>query len=96
VEREGFAPLAPRHRESSSFVRTTIEAAETALLPLGFHREGAASVAPALGSDPERCAVIRPSTSAWAHLLDLEEVIGTSAARWATGSAVLLALRRGA
>ncbi|MCI4362969.1 MAG: class I SAM-dependent methyltransferase [Thermoplasmata archaeon] len=94
VEREGFAPLPPRRRDSSSFARTSIEAAESALLPLGFRREGALSVAPALGSDPERCTAVRASARGWAHLLDLEESVGGVERRWARGSAVLVALRR--
>jgi SAM-dependent methyltransferase len=94
VNREGFAPLPPRRPKAGEFARLSVPQVEEVLLPWGFEREAALSVAPALGSDPARCEAIRTSIEAWTHLLDLEEALGGAAERWRPASAVLLALRR--
>lgn len=93
VDREGFEPQRPRHKERG-FVRWTPEAIDARYGAKGWTVEERISVAPALGADPDRAAAAAESARAWQRLLELEELLGRRQARHRHAAALLTAVRR--
>ncbi len=54
------------------------------------------SVAPSLGPDPDRIAAVQGDPAAWRRLLEVEEAVGRSPARFSVASALLVAAERSA
>lgn len=93
ILREGFAPLPPR-RAASGFRRWTVPQLIERWSSTGWRVGEVLAVAPALGAEPRRISAARASPAAWKRLLELEEILGRDADRWALSAAVLLAARR--
>ncbi len=94
VEREGFAPEPERRAGPREFRRFSPDEVTRRLVSAGWEVREVTAVAPALGTDAARLEAVRPDAKAWAHLLELEEQLGRTPARWARAAAVLIAARR--
>ena len=93
AEREGFRREVAR-AGSSGFRRFPPKELIDRLVQAGFEVRETLAVAPAVGSDPERVAAVRPDPLAWLHLLEAEEKMGRSPARHASAAALLVAASR--
>lgn len=91
VDREGFVPEPPRRADPGTFRRYDPLALDRSLVERDWVVDEILAVAPALGADPERLAVVEEDPVAWARLLELEEAIGRRTDRARVAAAVLLA-----
>ena len=95
VEREGFRPEPePSTLSKERFRRLDPTTLESWVRAEGLAPEERIAVAPLLGADAQRIAAVRPDPAAWLRLLELEEIVGRSPARWENAAALLLAARR--
>ena len=94
VEREGFAPEAPRRPEGSAFRRVSAAHLTRRLERTGWRITEVVAVAPALGSDAPRIRACAEDAKAWGHLVQLEEALGRRPDRWGRAAAVLVAAVR--
>jgi len=94
VTREGFDPVPARRRAGPEFRRWDPGTLAHLLEVAGFDVREIRAVAPTLGADPERIEAIAHDPVGWAHLLELEESVGGTPARWPKAAAVLLAAER--
>lgn len=95
IEHEGFVPVDGRAAKDHGFRRRTVADLVRALSPSGWAMREAMAVAPALGSDPDRIAEVRPDPNAWNHLLEIEEGLGRLPERWERCAAVMVAFELG-
>lgn len=93
IDTEGFRPARDPSGPSREFRRISVDEILGLFGPAWEAREIVA-VAPALGFDPKRLEAMREDSASWTRLLDLEERIGRSPARWREAAAVLVALER--
>jgi SAM-dependent methyltransferase len=91
ILREGFVEEAPRRKTPGDFHRIDPMELSRRLQRRGFRVDEVVAVAPALGSDDARAEAVSKDTKAWEHLLEVEETVGRTPARWAGAAAVLLA-----
>lgn len=94
IDREGFARERSRKSGDGEFRRIEPPRLVRTLEGAGFGIREVLAVAPALGADPARTAAVAQDAKAWGHLLEVEERIGRSPARWGPSAAVLLAAVR--
>jgi hypothetical protein len=94
VEREGFQPLGDPDDARKEFRRFGLAELLPELQRRGLEVVEAMAVAPMVGSEPERIAAVRSEPASWAHLLELEELIGRGPARHRRAAALLVAARR--
>jgi SAM-dependent methyltransferase len=94
ILREGFAPEPVRKRQPGEFRRLTVEELKGWFEGREWFWRETMAVAPALGPDAERIAVVRKDEKAWSHLLALEEEIGRPPDRARAAAAVLIAVER--
>lgn len=92
--REGYVAEQWRKDRPGTFDRRAAEEMRAELERTGFHVEEVMAVAPALGSDPLRVAVVATDPKAWAHLVAVEEQLGRQPERWVRAAAVLIAATR--
>ena len=90
VDREGFAVVPARKVDPRAFRRYDPTTLARDLSERGWTVEEVMAVAPALGTHPEGLEAIEPDPTAWARLLELEEVLGRRVGRVSAGAAVLL------
>jgi hypothetical protein len=95
VRTEGFDHIPQRRREPGGFRRVDPGALARRLEERGFRILEVRAVAPALGPDPERTEAVGADPKAWAHLVELEERLGSSPERWPSAAAVLVAAQAG-
>ncbi len=93
VEREGYAAEPVRH-DDAAFRRWSVPELERRWAASGWKLVDVLAVAPALGPDAARVAAVAADPRAWVRLLELEEAVGRSRARWSRAAAVLLAAER--
>ncbi|MCI4349675.1 MAG: class I SAM-dependent methyltransferase [Thermoplasmata archaeon] len=94
ILREGFEAVKGKEKARHGFQRLGEADLAPAFRSRGFRVREALAVAPALGVEPEHAEAIAADPSAWAALLRLEELLGSSPARRAVASALLLAAER--
>lgn len=91
IEREGFAEEAVRKKVPGAFHRIDPTSLHGRLVARGFRVIEVVAVAPALGPEASRTEAVHGDAKAWQHLLEVEEALGRSPARWPSAAAVLLA-----
>lgn len=93
IAREGFARAPPRHHEAE-FVRWSPASLLDRYRLAGWTVAEVGAVAPALGLDADRVRAVAEHPKAWGRLLEVEEIVGRSPARWDSAAAVLLAVTK--
>jgi SAM-dependent methyltransferase len=91
ISREGFVTEPRRRAAPGEFRRLTAASLAARLASAGWTLTEVRAVAPALGPDALRAAAVARDPKAWGNLLDVEERLGSSAARWPDAAAVLIA-----
>jgi hypothetical protein len=95
ADREGFVAEPSRKQETGGFRRFDPQTLGGRFRSKGWEVRETIAVAPALGAVPAAVDAVRPDPKAWAHLIELEEIVGARPERWRRAAAVLLALAPG-
>ncbi len=91
VAREGFFEEPRRRQSPGEFRRVDPALLRDRLEAGGFRVVEILSVAPAVGPDGVRAEAVAGDPKAWAHLLEVEEILGRSPERWTGAAAVMMA-----